>query len=610
MSNGTTFRRVTTGLLVLLAFPLGLAAQTDVVLNGSMELGPGPNGPDETKAADWTFFGPTVERTTEEALSGTHAFKAFGSDPTVGAFQDVACSPGDSVSAGVMMYTRSTDQIGADAYAGIKIEYYDAGDAQIGSGTEVTVLNSASTADVWTAGSIPAETAPAGTTYVRLVCFFAFTSASQGSAYFDDCQLTVAGSNDLLNGDFETAGTSGQTPFGIDDWIGFGTQEKSDEQADDGVSSVKIQVGDGFGSFCGLFQNMVDLSAGDRIQMRARVWNPGTGGLTGSAAAAIKLEFDPTEGTELPEPEEFLAFDANSPTNTWELVEYSTTVPDDVTLARIVLLANDVDPNNGPVYFETASATRSNSTDPNAPDPNENQLLNASFELGTSGTNGLTNWTEFRGFSCSARKSTFEAPPLDGTSTLKISGSCVAGVYQDVPVKPGETLTISARCYSFSSDPFESPDSTAGVKVEWVGGVVPPDIDIGAGSNTATASAATDEWIDLTIDYTMPPGSAALTRFTLIASQGNSTDTTVYFDSCEALVTYAGGGCSAACDVAGGDADVNDDCLIDLSDLAVVLANFGAGPGATSADGDTNGDGFVDLTDLANVLSLFGTSCM
>ncbi len=67
--------------------------------------------------------------------------------------------------------------------------------------------------------------------------------------------------------------------------------------------------------------------------------------------------------------------------------------------------------------------------------------------------------------------------------------------------------------------------------------------------------------------------------------------------------------CDPGCNVPGGDADVNDDCAVDLSDLAVVLANFGAGPGAGHGDGDTNFDGVVDLTDLANLLSVFGTAC-
>ncbi len=74
------------------------------------------------------------------------------------------------------------------------------------------------------------------------------------------------------------------------------------------------------------------------------------------------------------------------------------------------------------------------------------------------------------------------------------------------------------------------------------------------------------------------------------------------------LVVDATAGCGPACDVPNGDADVDDDCDVDLSDLASVLANFGS-VSAAHSDGDTDFDGDVDLTDLANVLSLFGVAC-
>ncbi len=61
----------------------------------------------------------------------------------------------------------------------------------------------------------------------------------------------------------------------------------------------------------------------------------------------------------------------------------------------------------------------------------------------------------------------------------------------------------------------------------------------------------------------------------------------------------------APCDCPG---DLNGDRLIDLTDLAVLLGNFGNG-GATPADGDIDGDGDVDLSDLATQLARFGIDC-
>ena len=54
--------------------------------------------------------------------------------------------------------------------------------------------------------------------------------------------------------------------------------------------------------------------------------------------------------------------------------------------------------------------------------------------------------------------------------------------------------------------------------------------------------------------------------------------------------------------------DVNCDGVIDLTDLAVLLSNFGKAPAHVS-EGDVDGDSDVDLTDLAILLSVFGTPC-
>jgi len=67
-------------------------------------------------------------------------------------------------------------------------------------------------------------------------------------------------------------------------------------------------------------------------------------------------------------------------------------------------------------------------------------------------------------------------------------------------------------------------------------------------------------------------------------------------------------GCERAdIDPAGGG-----DCDVDLTDLAVLLSNFGITSGATRDQGDIDpaaGDGDVDLTDLALMLSDFGAVC-
>lgn len=63
----------------------------------------------------------------------------------------------------------------------------------------------------------------------------------------------------------------------------------------------------------------------------------------------------------------------------------------------------------------------------------------------------------------------------------------------------------------------------------------------------------------------------------------------------------------AGCDLG----DYNGDCVVELGDLAGLLAAFGACQGDPDydPDADFNGDGCVELGDLAGLLSAFGVDC-
>lgn len=55
--------------------------------------------------------------------------------------------------------------------------------------------------------------------------------------------------------------------------------------------------------------------------------------------------------------------------------------------------------------------------------------------------------------------------------------------------------------------------------------------------------------------------------------------------------------------------DLDGDGDVDLSDLAILLGNFGQTSGMTYSDGDLDDDGDVDLSDLSAMLAVFGTGC-
>jgi hypothetical protein len=55
--------------------------------------------------------------------------------------------------------------------------------------------------------------------------------------------------------------------------------------------------------------------------------------------------------------------------------------------------------------------------------------------------------------------------------------------------------------------------------------------------------------------------------------------------------------------------DITGDHLINLDDLAQMLAHYGITNGALYEDGDLDGDGDVDLSDLAELLGIYGHPC-
>ena len=583
-----THRKVAVlAVVAVLVAPSGLTARQSILKNGSLESGQGPGAIDPQVADKWTEFGINVERSATVNLvppGPGHALKAFGDgeSSSAGAQQEVPdVAVGRVVNASVQLHTPGNDKLIGSGRAGLVLEFLDMWGGRIGLKHEVYVLDAVSPSDTWIPATLGPLMAPSGTVKVRFACRLEWTPGNiWGAAYWDDAQLTVDGGlNRLLNGDFETAGPSpGQSAYGIDDWIGFEDQEKSSAVAKDGLASLKLGTRK---AYSGLWQNTRALQDGDHLYLQAYAWNPAADPLTGNSRAGIKLEFA-VDGT-APPPEENLAFNQTSPADTWTLVALDTTVPPDVTIARVVCIFSSTVATAGTVHFDAAYAERGSHA-------GANQLLNASFEFGPGGAGGLDYWTEFGSATATTRKSCFVVPAYDEFCTARATGPAPTGVYQEIPVTAGESLALQAYLYTPSTDRLTGP-GTAGVKVEWVLGTVPPLVDIGGPNNTIDAGAPMDQWLPLYIDHFMPPGSNAIPRFVNIIEKGNALTGKLYFDACETVVLNRFDGCDS-------DGDDDED-LLDFAQFQRCYSGAGGSPlkwNCIVFDWDDNQD--IDWTDF------------
>ncbi|MBL8877560.1 MAG: hypothetical protein JNG88_00445 [Phycisphaerales bacterium] len=356
----------------------------------------------------------------------------------------------------------------------------------------------------------------------------------------------------LKNGSFDIPGPEATTLR----WNAFGGAGQSTDYLFDGSFSALTSVR--VNAFVGMYQDTYDAVAGNEVQMKAMAYVPADAAPTGNIVAGIKLEFFPPTGVETPPPEENLAFDADDPVDTWVPVTLITTVPPGIEIAKVVVISFDESTTNGNAYADLVSAELSSN-------PGLNLLQNPSFEIGGSGNDGMPNWDEFASPFSGARKNCFDVTAFDQDCTTKFIGQ-TAGLIQEIEVVPGDTLTITGYFFSRSAAPYADENARAGVKVEWVAGRLPEfQVDIVPNGNPASATTnivnsgtPTNQWVPVTINYTMPAQTASRLRGTIINGFGPGT-CDVYFDAFEMVIANVFDGSDV-------DAD-NDEDLLDIASL-------------------------------------------
>lgn len=104
-------------------------------------------------------------------------------------------------------------------------------------------------------------------------------------------------------------------------------------------------------------------------------------------------------------------------------------------------------------------------------------------------------------------------------------------------------------------------------------------------------------------------GLGAAAGFPLALSFSNGATPQLLFATTSGPFSTVACGVAPGCPQPGCEGlDLNDDCVIDITDLAIVLSNYGQS-GVDPEDGDFDDDDDVDIEDLALILSQFGLDC-
>lgn len=183
---------------------------------------------------------------------------------------------------------------------------------------------------------------------------------------------------------------------------------------------------------------------------------------------------------------------------------------------------------------------------------------------------------------------TFVSLPFDQFSTKRFGtagAASFAGAYD--PLGPTPILNSSQINIAF----LQFPPSSDGAGVDDDAYIVRITLDL-----TGTAYAGQT----VVVSDSGPPGGfpETLGEFEVASASHEFT---------APLTTYQFGFYTTTPDNCTGDFDGDNDR--DLTDLAVMLANYGTLSGADPEDGDMDFDGDVDLTDLSLFLALYGEPC-
>ncbi len=332
------------GLLVYAAFATSSPAQLQ---NASFEYG-------DSNASYWVFFNnviPNVQRDFGNSRTGTEDLKVFGgfnADPNYsGAYQDVLATAGDTWKATVFVKSLSSDPMGTNNIATLKIEFHDATNGFLAA-QEVDVNQNNLTLNVYTQLVLTA-TAPPNTMYARYALVFKNVAFNSGSVYFDDAEFA---STQLENPGFEFGDTNALN------WVFFNNVIpnvlRNSGNSHTGTQDLKMFGGfNADPNYSGAYQDVL-ATAGQAWMATAWVQSLSSDPIGTNNAATLKIEFEDTTNGLLAA-QEVDVNQNNLTLNVYTQLVLTATAPPNTMLSRYTLLFKNVAYSSGSVYFDDAA---------------------------------------------------------------------------------------------------------------------------------------------------------------------------------------------------------------------------------------------------------------
>lgn len=174
-------------LIMGIAIATALSVQADLLSNPGLEGGTGLSD-----IPSWTSWGGSGTLEAGYYHGGSQSVRTWFND--TGFYQDFAATVGENYQANGWLYTPTggdnyTWDVGNQTYACIKLEWHRANDSLISS-QESTHFTPDNAADTWTE-VIASSTAPAETSYGRVVFLIDGAGPGSGTVAFDDVDVTA-----------------------------------------------------------------------------------------------------------------------------------------------------------------------------------------------------------------------------------------------------------------------------------------------------------------------------------------------------------------------------------------------------------------------------------